>query len=93
MFADDNSLYKPVVSFNKTNIRLQNSLNDAELWYKNNCLPVNTIKTLCLVSASTRKLRELRESNTLLNLQFDDETLSQVDKCIYHGLSLDNDLK
>ena len=93
MFADDNSLYTSGVSLTETKENFQSSVNDANLWYKNNHLPVNIMKTLCMVSASVRKLKELNDRCAPLYIQFDGENLKQAQNCIYLGLSVDNDLK
>ena len=63
------------------------------MWYKNNHLPVNTLKTFYMLSASIRKLRDLRNADFNSRTLFDNENLSQVDNCIYLGISLDSDLK
>ena len=46
-----------------------------------------------MISASVRKLREFKDRNMQPIIKFDEENLSQVDNCMYLGLSLDNDLK
>ena len=93
MFADDNSLYVSGPSFPLTKGYFQDSVYDASLWYRNNRLPVNTLKTLCMVSASTRKLTELNQLGLFMDITFDSEILDQVENCPYLGLCLDNDLK
>ena len=46
-----------------------------------------------MISASIRKLRDLRNADFNSRILFDNENLSQVDNCIYLGISLDSDLK
>ena len=86
-------VYKTGISFNDLKGNFQNSVNDAELWYRNNRLPVNILKTFCMISASSPKLRELKENDFQPIFSFDDQNLDVVDTCDYLGVSLDSDLK
>ena len=89
MFADDNSIYSTGVSVIEMEKRFQKSINDANSWYQNNRLPVNIVKTLFMISGSTRKLTDLNNSNINPKIVFNGETLNRVEKCMYLGLTLE----
>ena len=92
MFADDNVLYTSGLSFINTKNDLQESIDEASKWYRNNHLPVNTVKTVSMISASSRKIRELQEQNVSLDLKLNEASLKQVPECLYLGLCLDSSL-
>ena len=93
IFADDGAIYTTGKSFKDTNAALQTSVLEAGRWYLNNNLPVNTIKTLCMLSASENNIRKREPDECRLDIMLYDTPLSQVPTCPYLGVQLDQHLK
>ena len=93
LFADDASVYVTGRDLSNTVSNMQSSINQASEWYRNNNLPVNAPKTVCMLSGTECKLNRLSENEKKLNLIFNDVTLQQVSTCPYLGVQLDENMK
>ena len=93
IFADDSVIYTMGKSANETRRVLQESVLEAGKWFNNNNLPVNLLKTICMLTSHSSNLNKMADADNILNLSLHDAPLSQVTVCPYLGIQLDQCLK
>ena len=72
---------------------MQESVLEAGKWFNNNNLPVNLLKTICMLTSQCSNLSKMSDADNILNLSLHDAPLSHVTDCSYLGIQLDQCLK
>ena len=93
MFADDCCIYNSGNDLPTTKHKFQNSVEDANLWYTNNNLPLNLDKSYCMLSASEYMLRRLSTDDKTIDISVNGVKIKQVLSVKHLGVILDNELK
>ena len=93
IFADDSVIYTMGKSVNETRRIMQESVLKAGKWFNNNNLPVNLLKTICMLTSHSSNLNKMADADNILNLSLHDAPLSQVTDCPYLWIQLDQCLK
>ena len=76
-----------------TKTKLQQSINDAAMWFNNNRLSVNSNKTVCMTLGTPGNMNRLSDEEKSAGLSLDDTNLEQVASCPYLGVHVDQHLK
>ena len=61
---------------------MQESVFGAGKWFNNNNLPVNLLKTICMLTSSSGNLNKIADADDILSLSLHDDPLSQYDDVI-----------
>ena len=80
-------------SFTDAKTKLQQSINDAAMWFNNNLLSVNTNKTVCMTLGTLSNMNKLSDEEKSAALALDDTNLEQFVSCPYLGVHVDQHLK
>ena len=76
-----------------TKTKLQQSINDAAMWFNTNRLSVNSNKTVCMTLGTPGNMNRLSDEEKSAGLSLDDINLEQVASCPYLGVHVDQHLK
>ena len=90
LYADDTTLYDIQDSMEQLEINLQTTLNNLNVWCRNNGMILNSSKTKVLLVTTTQKRQRLQNEN--IDLKFNNESLNMISNDKILGVYVDNNL-
>ena len=90
LYADDTTLYDVQDSMEQIEINLQSSLNNLQIWCRNNGMILNSSKTKVMLVTTYQKRQRL--TNDHLDLAYNKESLNMISNDKILGVFVDNNL-